>query len=793
MPPLPLAKENTMVKLNRSQKGKTSFSSRSMPRCQVALLLAVVLLFVALPMHPGAYARTKRGLNGWQGEQSLSSLMGLLLEADSLVKTEMVRSELKQVREAVGHASEGNLNSTPSASEIWDPSGTRVVREKLRHIIDDPRGESTEFQEKIANALKLVEDNMAIGVDSGMPVRTETASGLSTTTFDTLQGTVSVSLPDDVRAGDTISGTVISEPKGNTKDEQAKNQDSLNGYVVEVAKQETPAQQQGSKWSIPSTAQFIPVVLKDKQGKVVGRTEVPFIEMKYVKPNADNKLNGDLPKAVDYLLPPFGQAGRPVSVSGPFEGDFNNTKIKVGDQTAQFLAESPRKVVVRSPANVTGPATMEVNEKGKVVARSNYQSISVRLSAEKLNLIRGEQTILTATLSGLNGVTGPVSFQLTNATPWTVRMEGGESQNVIASPEYFTGGVFTAKRTLTGVKAGGFSINAVVEPAESAPRDSAVWKTSPGTHWSPTDGGLISGNLNGSPDKAGDAKKIFGGPPPKFDSNGKPIRNDGPGSPVLPLHEMFRVTLNGFKVNHQTYQGLLAAWDSVTFYPSVGTVDAAGQIRWSIWGGATTTIGASPPTRVRGGSASGTGGLRTNDGFPTQDSPWRRTVPNGAAPGTIPPTVYFERELVQNTTAVVIIPTIWVVAGPDDLGLHNSYLAQVNHDRSALGRAVANIIRGPQPLALNSYLRSGASMGLNNTMRLAIGVPQERPIGMQPERDQFGFIPQVLVLTYDSAEFMSRTDFGFGIGVVPVRYVDPQGFAGDYTLYFQVERVRTEA
>ena len=159
------------------------------------------------------------------------------------------------------------------------------------------------------------------------------------------------------------------------------------------------------------------------------------------------------------------------------------------------------------------------------------------------------------------------------------------------------------------------------------------------------------------------------------------------------------------------------------------------------------------------------------------------------APGTIPPTVYFERELVQNTSAVVIIPTIWVVAGPDDLGLHDSYQTQVNHDRSALGRAVARIIRGPQPLALDSYLRPGASMGLNNTMRLAIGVPQERPIGMQPERDQFGFIPQVMVFTYDSAEFMSHTDFGFGIGVIPVRYVDPQGFAGDYTLYFQVERI----
>src|SRR5437868_3733529 len=181
-PPFNYRRRNTMsnFQLNRSQKGKTSFASRKL-QYHLALLLAVALLFVTLPMHRGAYAQTKQELNGRQGEQSLSSLIGLLLEADSLVKTEMVRSELKQVREAVGHASKGNLSSTPSVSEIWDPLGTRVVREKLRHIIDEPRGESTAFQEKIANALKLVEDYMAIGVDSGMPVRTETAFGLSTT------------------------------------------------------------------------------------------------------------------------------------------------------------------------------------------------------------------------------------------------------------------------------------------------------------------------------------------------------------------------------------------------------------------------------------------------------------------------------------------------------------------------------------------------------------------------------------------------------------------------------------
>src|SRR5256885_5827554 len=141
-------------------------------------------------------------------------------------------------------------------------------------------------------------------------------------------------------------GTVITQPKGATKDEQAKNEDSLNGYVVEVAKQENPKQrQQGSKWVIPPATQFIPVVLKNREGKVVAQTQVPLGQGNVVK----TKPNGDIPDQGSYSTPPLGQAGRPVSVTGPFDGDFNNTAIKLGNNTAQFLAESHRKVVVRSP------------------------------------------------------------------------------------------------------------------------------------------------------------------------------------------------------------------------------------------------------------------------------------------------------------------------------------------------------------------------------------------------------------------------------------------------------------
>ena len=168
-------------------------------RIHVALVLAGALLFAVLPLKQKAQTKPS--------EQSLNSLIGLLREAESIAGTEMTKSQLKQIREAANHASKIDPGNPALATEMLR------VRTMLRHIVDDPRGESADFQEKIASSLKLVEDYLAMGDGNGLRARTDTAFGLTTTTFDTLEGTVSVNLPDDVAAGDTISGTVTTEPK----------------------------------------------------------------------------------------------------------------------------------------------------------------------------------------------------------------------------------------------------------------------------------------------------------------------------------------------------------------------------------------------------------------------------------------------------------------------------------------------------------------------------------------------------------------------------------------------------
>jgi hypothetical protein len=278
----------------------------------------------------------------------------------------------------------------------------------------------------------------------------ETEFGLHTATFNTVQGSVTVNLPDDLAAGDVISGTVVPEPAGRTEPERAQNLSQLNGFVVEIEKQKTSPKQELAKWVIPIAVTTIRLVLKNKEGKEVGYVPIP------VNPKPDQPAPG-------YQTPSVGQAGRPVEVKGRFDGDGGTTGVRIGSMPAKVLAESPRKVIAQSPSDVLGRTEIEVKKKDAVVAKCNFRSIGVRLSAGKLHLIRGETTMLTLTLVGMEGIDAVVSVRLVNNAPWVLRMAGGQAQKLVVSPSQVQGGSYSTTRALTGIRAGAFSINAVVE------------------------------------------------------------------------------------------------------------------------------------------------------------------------------------------------------------------------------------------------------------------------------------------------------------------------------------------
>lgn len=257
-----------------------------------------------------------------------------------------------------------------------------------------------------------------------------------------------------------------------------------------------------------------------------------------------------------------------------------------------------------------------------------------------------------------------------------------------------------------------------------------------------------------------------------------------------PLASSFRVTLNGYRVEHQTRDDALerdGVGDEVSLVLDLATIDSSGRFEPRRWGNIFSSLmGQQPRNEIRAGTGSDRGGLITGDGFPTA-TPWRRLTP--VNPG-IPPNVLFEGELTQGANAALIIPTIWEW---DNTGaLRTAFADALERDRPAITSSVRRMISSSLPTSSESFVLPGSSLGIGNTVTLGhgplgLGQVDDRPIGMRALDGNYGFTPQALVLTYNSARELARMDVGFGRGVIPVRYQDDRGLEGDYTLFIQVE------
>jgi len=172
--------------------------------------------------------------------------------------------------------------------------------------------------------------------------------------------------------------------------------------------------------------------------------------------------------------PRIGQTGRNVII--PLTPDIRTepTQVRIGSQPADFIAESPRQCVVRVPANVpAGPTSLEVSEsmpdRQQKVETSKFNVVSVGLTADKLNLIRGESTQLHVTVNGLNGLedyTGNIDLGLVIKTPQVVRFNSEAGSRVVKviylRDRTYKGrtGILRIDEQIIGVNAGGFQIEA---------------------------------------------------------------------------------------------------------------------------------------------------------------------------------------------------------------------------------------------------------------------------------------------------------------------------------------------
>jgi len=281
---------------------------------------------------------------------------------------------------------------------------------------------------------------------AGYRVDSRSANGLYTTTFTTPQGVIKVNLPDAMVAGDTVSGSIYTEPTGKNETERRQNLEELNSYVLDLVGQETAVGDRTFTRNINRTNTIVLL----RHGQSVATATVPILLTAPTRPT-------------QFTVPTGGQQGRLIQIDCPCNGVFSSQDyVRVGGTPLPLIAESPRSLVVHNTSEVSGLTNMDLGENGMAV-QCPFRNIGINLSAPKLNLIRGETTTLRVMVQGLEGMSGDQSLDLQNTSPGVIKMSGGDQQHLtIHGTEVRPDGSYTTDRTLTGITAGSFGVTATL-------------------------------------------------------------------------------------------------------------------------------------------------------------------------------------------------------------------------------------------------------------------------------------------------------------------------------------------
>jgi hypothetical protein len=320
-------------------------------------------------------------------------------------------------------------------------------------------------------------------------------------------------------------------------------------------------------------------------------------------------------------------------------------------------------------------------------------------------------------------------------------------------------------------------------------------------------------------------------PPPPGGGSVPPPPPPGTAPPP-PVSGKYRVTINGIRVNHATWDTMLQTdgkGDEIFVVVDVADMKAAGSLvpdSSSFVRAVLNLIGPSKtvttkvygdtnsfPSRIQAGSLSGRGGIQTGDDIPGP-SPWMR----GASPQTDRfPLLVWEGRLVDNQTSVMIIPAIWEQDSTDRVAsvynqaaniwgstlkpmwdLWNSGLLDPTAYNRLLFGGLGSALSTPMNTLIGRLI-PGASLNpmdlitnwLGAEITKVVGESKDRPIGMTESAGKYVFVPQVITLNYRIAEgTIAPNPLHRAPGVFEVRYVDAARLAGDYTMYVQIEKIQ---
>lgn len=390
-----------------------------------------------------------------QSDDELRLLGKTVDKAGKLTRTKNIKEWMKYCVRNVDSARK-KRKANPNASIAFE---LKNIQLKIRALQPLAAGESRQFQEMIDYGLRQV---VGFLIRNGIyRAWIQKFGGIQRLNLETPEGTIRVNVPDDLRPGETGTGSVSADLP------------AAYAYGVLLADQPMTLDRRPAGWRIPSDASTVKVRLNTRDGMEVLTTQFSIRAGDPASPAAQTKP-ADLaseaqppePKvdlqipSLYYRLPSIGWIGGPLPIQGTFDGDASTTTIRFDNVQGAILAESLRQTIVEPPRDVYGIMTLLIQE-GRQSVSCWFRSLWVSAASPKSILQPGEQTVLTISVTGLYGFGKTVALQLDNLTPENATLEGGAHQMiVIPAMGLQPGGTFQVQRVVTGIQPLAFQTSA---------------------------------------------------------------------------------------------------------------------------------------------------------------------------------------------------------------------------------------------------------------------------------------------------------------------------------------------
>jgi hypothetical protein len=323
--------------------------------------------------------------------------------------------------------------------ETTSPSKT-LTTEELNKLPNQPRDFS---KLSLPGNVAPREPKVLPDATHGFVTSIKTPPGLHTISFSTAgKDTVEVYFPNRISNGGSFTATMKLIP-GN-----GESGGKLDDYSLMIEGQRFPLTNGVFEVRLPGQSmESTRVLLINKQGKQVSGVELPVFA-KIVPPTISS-------------LPTSGFSGDLIVITCPCQGALGPSDyIMLGGQAMKILASASGSLVALNTYHTPGPTEIETNV-GGIVTKSDFRNLTLKLSADKLNLVKGEQTTVHIVVGGLEKLKAPAI--MTVEATGVVTMGGGNSQKITIDPSSVAAdGTYTTAEVLVANSAGTFGVKVTV-------------------------------------------------------------------------------------------------------------------------------------------------------------------------------------------------------------------------------------------------------------------------------------------------------------------------------------------